>query len=985
MTFNHATATVPPVAPPLREQEFPSAAKTDSALQDQINSLNTAVASLVVQLNNKQSAEAQNLLPPQQVVGPQKIPGMTMKLPIVLPTFSGTGDQEFRTWIKVFERTTRACKVTSSTDLLHALDVYLTGPAARVFLNVQKLGVNTYEGMKWQLAEQFKSSALVRNASVSFMNRVQQPTERIVEYATVLFDLAEESYPEIPSEQIDFLLRDRFISGVLPEFIQFCEFEQCATFKAAFDCARKREERVLSAQAAQKGQNRGLNPGVERIKDERPTNFLLGNSDELDTYKQELRNSQKELIDTVRATVESVWKTGDTGQRGGRGRGGYSRGGGGNRTQRIFRWSEDGAPICSYCSMVGHKYRNCHKRQRDEENKRGGGRGGQNNSGNRSGGQNNSGNRPGGTQIVQDIAANPPTDLPTPCAKEEAWKSQNAIGSFASVDPYSLYLASQAVSPREPTFQQFGAQLNSLEEEVRDLRLASLHQANSVIVSGWDVDDSIVRRLLSPVKNLNLDDLDESSELDEDDSEEEPMVPSKISLVSKDEGGMTEGSIPTEELEKRKLNTLSAGEQKTVKTPVTLNDSKRPKPKFSNVGPGKPTIWTALLTILLFTNFWSQGLAQQTSVTTSDPSVIETPCTPNGSIFDPIHLWACFLFFSEGPYLARCAKVGLSEAWSAVTRASRSVGHAVFAAFHLGRPFFCIIELSIYGVKCRALVDTGASISIVSANFVKRLDNLTFQAPSTRATSMTSHSLPLTASTRIGLRLGTYAVKHRFQVMPGSPHDLIIGTDLLKHLKCVSFDFVNSCIVLPDNSQIPMIPYPNLFEHLSAPVHLVENVTLPPRSENILPCRVLFDVGTNIIIDSTPTRMVEKGIFLGKVLCDVREKNAVVVRALNPNPFPVKLYKNSTVAQAEVLTASEDVVCVAENERSPCDLMRGPSPAENPLDALSFDHSILTVEQKSRLMSLLSRFKHTFSTGPLDLGRTGLVKHVIPTGDAHPI
>ncbi|MCP3662436.1 MAG: hypothetical protein GY696_08085, partial [Gammaproteobacteria bacterium] len=228
MTFNHATATVPSVAPPPLEQEFPSAAKTDSALQDQINSLNSAVASLVVQLNTKQSAETRNPPPPQPGPGSLKIPGMSMKLPIVVPTFSGTGDQDFRQWIKTFERANRACKVTSSADLLSTLDVYLTGPAARVFLNVQNLGVNTYDGMKRQLEEQFKSSALVRNASVSFMNRVQQPTERIVEYATVLFELAEESYPEIPSEQIDFLLRDRFISGVLPEFIQFCDFEQCA-------------------------------------------------------------------------------------------------------------------------------------------------------------------------------------------------------------------------------------------------------------------------------------------------------------------------------------------------------------------------------------------------------------------------------------------------------------------------------------------------------------------------------------------------------------------------------------------------------------------------------------------------------------------------------------------------------------------------------------------------------------------------------------
>ncbi|MCP3668140.1 MAG: hypothetical protein GY696_37580, partial [Gammaproteobacteria bacterium] len=237
------------------------------------------------------------------------------------------------------------------------------------------------------------------------------------------------------------------------------------------------------------------------------------------------------------------------------------------------------------------------------------------------------------------------------------------------------------------------------------------------------------------------------------------------------------------------------------------------------------------------------------------------------------------------------------------------------------------------------MVDTGATISIVNDNFARRVNGLRFQAPSTTATSMTAHELPLTASTKLGLRLGTYAVQHRFQVMSSSPHDLIIGTDLLKHLKCVTFDFVNCCMILPDNSQIRMFPWMGKLDRLCAPVHLIESVILPPRSENTLPCRVPLDVGTNILIDSTPMRMVERGVFLGKVLCDVRERNAVIVRVLNPNPFPVRLYENSNVAEAEVVPANENIVCVAEYERSPCGLMRGPSPAENPLNALSFEHS----------------------------------------------
>ncbi|MCP3661014.1 MAG: hypothetical protein GY696_00730, partial [Gammaproteobacteria bacterium] len=319
--------------------------------------------------------------------------------------------------------------------------------------------------MKTQLAKQFQSSAVVRNASIAFMNRVQKPTERIVEYAADLFDLAEESYPDIPSEQIDFLMRDRFISGVLPEFIQFCEFDQCATFKCAFECARKREERVLSAQVAQKRQNIQLSPLVDQAKSERPTNFSLASAAGIDTYKEELRQSRKELVDTVRATVENAWNSGNTGQRGDRGREEYSSGGG---------------------------------------------------------------------------------------DKEEAWGTQNAVGVPAQVDPYSLCLAQMA---------RHSEQLSSLHGEIRDLRMASLHQTNCIVVSEVSEDATIVSRLLQPEDTV-LDDWlpgeGEEALLTSTIQSAPRIFPAKSVVVQEDDG-----TIPVEELEEKKLNMRSEGEQVT--------------------------------------------------------------------------------------------------------------------------------------------------------------------------------------------------------------------------------------------------------------------------------------------------------------------------------------------------------------------------------------------------------------------------------------
>ncbi|MCP3668141.1 MAG: hypothetical protein GY696_37585 [Gammaproteobacteria bacterium] len=633
-------------------------------MQDQIATLNSTIAALTVQLNRQgDKPGAQQFAPSQQAVQ-SKIPGMSMKLPIEVPLFSGTGDQEFRTWIKLFERSTRACKVTAPADLLSSLDVYLTGPAARVFQNVQERGVNTYEGMKMQLAEQFKSSALVRNASMSFLNRTQRVGERVVEFATDLWNLADEAYSDVGPDRIDFLLRDRFISGVLPEIIRACEFDHCTSFQTAFNCARRVEERILTAQAAQKLQGQSPTPIRSMSEIPRnfpPANFSLGIGSEIDTFRQEWKDSQKELLDSVRATIEGSWDSKNTGQNGDGGRGNNRTGNKGFRPN--YRWTEDGSPICSYCSKVGHKYRKCFQREKAEAEKK-------RKKGN--GDQGNQTKQPGRTQIVQELPAE------TKTVKEGAGNTQNATG----VPPRSdLYFSETPTSPQCPNYApispELNAQLNSIREEMRDFRVATMNnQVNSVSVSELNMDDSDIIHTLLEDTDYTFDDL----ELD----------PSPVQKPTTESG-------PNDD-QKRKLITLTPGEE------MTLNSSESPtqsKPKFSGVRPSKPTIWALLLTIILFMSFWSQGLAKQTSAAIIDLHFRDTPLSVDlgGSIFDPTHLWACFLFLSEGPYLVSCAKAGLCEVSSVLTCATRSVCHVVFAAFHNRDPFYCLIELSVHGVK----------------------------------------------------------------------------------------------------------------------------------------------------------------------------------------------------------------------------------------------------------------------------------------------
>ncbi|MCP3663432.1 MAG: hypothetical protein GY696_13225, partial [Gammaproteobacteria bacterium] len=221
-------------------------------------------------------------------------------------------------------------------------------------------------------------------------------------------------------------------------------------------------------------------------------------------------------------------------------------------------------------------YRNCHRRQREEENKK-------------RGGQNNLGSRLGGTHIVEDIPASPPADQPVESAKDEAWKMQNAIGVPAQVDPYSLCFAQMA---------SHADQLSSLHGEVRDLRMASLHQVNCAIVSEYSEDAAILERLIQP-EEIAMDEWLSGEEGEISPTSGIHSALESYSIAKSVVAQEGDGTIPVKGLEEKKLNTLSEGEQTTMKMSQTLSGAQGPRPRAMNARPASPTIWPTLLTTYL--------------------------------------------------------------------------------------------------------------------------------------------------------------------------------------------------------------------------------------------------------------------------------------------------------------------------------------------------------------------------------------------------
>ena len=338
--------------------------ETLEGAQAAIRDLDDQVRQLTERLENVHIAG--NRVQPQPLYRP-----MTMKVPTEIPVFSGTGpNADFSRWIKDLERMMKLCKVCQDTDKLDLLEAYLSGPAARIFKNSRfqdDTGADVpYNYVKNRLASQFTSSLQARNASVQLMTRTQKENEKIVEYATALWDLAEEAYADRPQDQTDAILRDRFISGVKPEYMKYCDLGRAQTFQTAVDTAQKWEDRVVTAAALARSQ------GLAKTETKEDSSLIFGvqaeaqqgTTFELKDLKQHISHMVTELVQESVAALTQNTGTGargtsrpsNSGQRQVQSQGQHRPG------QRDNRFTADGTPVCNYCGIVGHKYRDCRKR-----------------------------------------------------------------------------------------------------------------------------------------------------------------------------------------------------------------------------------------------------------------------------------------------------------------------------------------------------------------------------------------------------------------------------------------------------------------------------------------------------------------------------------------------------------------------------------------------------------------------------------------------
>lgn len=274
------------------------------------------------------------------------------------------------------------------------------------------------------------------------------------------------------------------------------------------------------------------------------------------------------------------------------------------------------------------------------------------------------------------------------------------------------------------------------------------------------------------------------------------------------------------------------------------------------------------------------------------------------------------------------------------------------------------LTVFVEGIQVEALVDTGASISIINEDLCSRLRKVRtpYVGPLLRGANevMIEPSGQCTARVLIG------EVLHHIQFAVLSPcaHQIILGWDFLS-----SSSAVISCrqpvihLYDTDLASLSDVPVPRLVASA--------DYVLPPGQETVFSV-TCASVPDGDLIAVPAGSFACKGVIVPPCLIHFSRGSALIA-AMNTTPQPILLPQGTTVASVPYEEVGPFPVCTLAPVQCSC----GP---ELPSSCLtSTINTELPVEKKEQLLAILNKHKALFDSHSSRLGRTSAATHRIDT------
>lgn len=287
------------------------------------------------------------------------------------------------------------------------------------------------------------------------------------------------------------------------------------------------------------------------------------------------------------------------------------------------------------------------------------------------------------------------------------------------------------------------------------------------------------------------------------------------------------------------------------------------------------------------------------------------------------------------------------------------------------------IRGTINDVPVMTLVDTGATVTLISRKVFDAIcmkHDLELNETNQNILSASGTPLNVHGKTVGRLKFGKKVI-YQAVIVADMTVDVVLGLDCLKANKGV-IDLCNKSLRLGDES------HPLEFEGKFGCFRIVasETMTLPSKAEVVTTGKVIVPDNENFdldvgVVEPSPTFLKSDRGLVGRTL--VKGGSTVPVRLFNPSESNVTIHLGTTVGE---LSPIEDIMEGDLGQSESSDTL-----PEHLKPLFKNSSSNLSKKQAKVVKSLLMKYALLFTKSDKDVGRTGLTKHTINTGDNRPI
>lgn len=285
------------------------------------------------------------------------------------------------------------------------------------------------------------------------------------------------------------------------------------------------------------------------------------------------------------------------------------------------------------------------------------------------------------------------------------------------------------------------------------------------------------------------------------------------------------------------------------------------------------------------------------------------------------------------------------------------------------------------GVEVRMLVDSGSSVSLMSADFrmsIPTLRNRPLRKHYVSAHAVNGQMLDTLGTITVTFQLGTESWQQVFHVLRETTQTVLLGWDFLLKNHAL-LDLTNAKLQLWDIT-IPLLNSTD-FVPTCCNVSLATTINLPPLSESVVPVKVCLPnvahVATDFVGYLEPNVAASSNLIVAHTLASVHN-GLTKARILNPTGHDISLKQGMHLGELYSVDESD-----VQLFHAPVDVAAVISPTAVP--PISLTESPISDSERASLYAMLCDFHDIFSSSKQNSGKCKLVKHRIRTSEQAPI